>query len=87
MDTIDFPMNRRNYDLLRVETQTPRLLVVLHLPRNEEQWVTIFGRGACDATLGVLAEPQELRRNRQPIIRYGAYSDGETSSTSTTSER
>ena len=36
-----FPLNRRNYDLLRVETQTPRLLVVLHLPRNEEQWVTI----------------------------------------------
>ena len=36
-----FPLNRRNYDLLRVETQTPRLLVVLHLPRNEERWVTI----------------------------------------------
>ena len=28
-----FPPNRRNYDLLRMETQTPRLLVVLDLPR------------------------------------------------------
>ena len=36
-----FPLNRRNYDLLRVETQTPRLLVVLDLPRKEERWVTI----------------------------------------------
>ena len=36
-----FPLNRRNYDLLRMETQTPRLLVVLDLPREEEQWVTI----------------------------------------------
>ena len=36
-----FPLNRRNYDLLRMDTQTPRLLVVLELPREEEQWVTI----------------------------------------------
>ena len=39
-----FPLNRRNYDLLRMETQTPRLLVVLDLPRNEEQWVTITAK-------------------------------------------
>ena len=36
-----FPLNRRNYDLLRLETQTPRLLVVLDLPREEERWITI----------------------------------------------
>ena len=36
-----FPLNCRNYDLLRMDTQTPRLLVVLHLRRNEERWVTI----------------------------------------------
>lgn len=36
-----FPLKRRNYDLLRIETQTPRLLVVLDLPKDEEQWVTI----------------------------------------------
>ena len=34
-------MNRHNYDLLRMETQTPRLLVVLDLPREEKRWVTI----------------------------------------------
>ena len=36
-----FPLNRRNYDLLRMETQTPRLLVVLDLPRKEKRWATI----------------------------------------------
>lgn len=36
-----FPLNRRNYDLLRIETQTPRLLVVLDLPREETRWLTI----------------------------------------------
>ncbi len=36
-----FPLKRRNYDLLRIETQTPRLLVVLDLPRDKERWVTI----------------------------------------------
>ena len=34
----------RNYELLRGETQTPRLLVVLHLPRNESCWVTVTAR-------------------------------------------
>lgn len=36
-----FPLKRRNYDLLRIETQTPRLLVVLDLPKDEDQWMTI----------------------------------------------
>ena len=36
-----FPLPRRNYDLLRLETQTPRLLVVLDLPSDPSQWVTI----------------------------------------------
>ena len=36
-----FSLKRRNYDLLRIETQTPRLLVVLDLPRDKERWVTI----------------------------------------------
>ena len=36
-----FPLKRRNYDLLREETQTPRVLVVLQLPANREQWLTI----------------------------------------------
>ena len=36
-----FPLAVRNYDLLRIETQTPRLLVVLDLPREQDQWLTV----------------------------------------------
>ena len=36
-----YPLKRRNYDLLRDETQTPRLLVVLDLPKDEEMWMTL----------------------------------------------
>ena len=36
-----FPLPLRNYDLLRDDTQTPRLLVVLCLPRNRSDWMTI----------------------------------------------
>ncbi len=36
-----FPLKRRNYDLLRGETQTPRLLVVLDLPREKSKWMSI----------------------------------------------
>ena len=36
-----FPLAIRNYDLLRIETQTPRLLVVLDLPREQEQWMIV----------------------------------------------
>ena len=37
---LHFPLRLRNYNLLRIETQTPRLLVVLDLP-EEEQWMSI----------------------------------------------
>ena len=36
-----FPLKKRNYDLLIEPTQTPRLLMVLDLPDDEEQWMTI----------------------------------------------
>ena len=36
-----FPLKRRNYDLLIEQTQTPRLLVVLALPGDEQDWVTV----------------------------------------------
>jgi len=36
-----FPLKLRNYDLLRAETITPRLLVVLDLPDNELEWLTV----------------------------------------------
>jgi hypothetical protein len=31
----------RNYNLLRIPTQTPRILIVLHLPPERTDWVTI----------------------------------------------
>ncbi len=34
-------LKRHNYDLLRIETQTPRLLVVLDLPADRDRWVTV----------------------------------------------
>ena len=36
-----FPLKRRNYDLLRMPTQTPRLLVVLDLPKDERDWLRV----------------------------------------------
>ena len=36
-----FRLKCRNYDLLRIETQTPRLLIVLDLPRDRERWMSI----------------------------------------------
>ena len=36
-----FPLKIKNYDDLRVETQTPRLLVVFELPTDEAHWMTV----------------------------------------------
>ena len=36
-----FPLKSRNYNLLCVPTQTPRLLVVLDLPKEQERWMTV----------------------------------------------
>lgn len=36
-----FPLPRRNYDLLHLATQVPRLLVVLDLPRDEREWLSV----------------------------------------------
>lgn len=36
-----FRLSVRNYDLLRIRTQTPRLLVVLDLPPDAQEWLTI----------------------------------------------
>lgn len=38
---VQYPLKRRNYDLLRIDTQTPRLLVVLDLPNEEDRWMTV----------------------------------------------
>lgn len=36
-----FRLAIKNYNDLRVRTQTPRLLVVLELPKDESQWMTV----------------------------------------------
>lgn len=36
-----YPLNRRNYDLLIIETQVPRILVILDLPRSSTDWLKI----------------------------------------------
>ena len=38
---LSFRLPIRNYSDLRVETQTPRLLVVLELPKDQSQWMTV----------------------------------------------
>ena len=40
-ERVSFPLPLRNYNLLRIATQTPRLLVVLDLPKDREQWMTV----------------------------------------------
>lgn len=36
-----FPLKKKNYDDLRIETQTPRILVVLRLPDDDAQWLHV----------------------------------------------
>lgn len=36
-----YALRKRNYDLLRIPTQVPRILVVLRLPRDESRWLTV----------------------------------------------
>lgn len=36
-----FPLKSGNYDKLRIDTQTPRILVVLDLPKDPSQWMTV----------------------------------------------
>jgi len=39
--TLRYPLKKRNFDLLRVETMVPRILVVLDLPQDEASWLTV----------------------------------------------
>ena len=40
-ESFSFDLPVHNYNLLRKPTPTPQLLVVLDLPRDEQQWLTI----------------------------------------------
>lgn len=35
------PLKKRNYDLLRLPAQTPRILVVMHLPQAKSDWLKL----------------------------------------------
>ncbi|EGE59551.1 UNVERIFIED_ORG: hypothetical protein GGI63_004018 [Rhizobium esperanzae] len=35
------PLKARNYNLLTIKTQTPRLLVVMHLPKEKLEWINM----------------------------------------------
>jgi hypothetical protein len=39
--TFRFPLKSRNYNLLREQTMVPRILVVLDLPKNENEWLSV----------------------------------------------
>ena len=39
--SVPFRLTIKNYRDLRIETQTPRLLVVFELPRDESRWMTV----------------------------------------------
>ncbi len=36
-----YPLKLRNYDLLRAPTAVPRILILLSLPRDETEWMTV----------------------------------------------
>lgn len=36
-----YPLNRSNYDSLRMDAQTPRLLVILDLPKDKRKWLFV----------------------------------------------
>jgi Domain of unknown function (DUF4365) len=40
-ETFSYPLGVKNYNDLRVETQTPRLLLVLDLPRKRDEWLYV----------------------------------------------
>ena len=67
-----FPLPRRNYDALCDQTQTPRLLVVLDLPEDEAQWMTITAEELvlrrCAYWLSLKGCPE--RHNRSSVTVY-----------------
>lgn len=40
-ENLKFPLKRRNYDRLRGPSQTPRILVVLHFPTDQAEWMAV----------------------------------------------
>jgi hypothetical protein len=40
-DDLSYPVKLKNYNDLRIETQTPRLLVILDLPPDRDRWLSV----------------------------------------------
>jgi Domain of unknown function (DUF4365) len=40
-DVFKFQLKKKNYDDLRIQTQVPRIIVVLALPRKETAWLNV----------------------------------------------
>lgn len=40
-DSHSFPLPIKNYHDLRAQTQTPRILVVLDMPKDEQEWMSV----------------------------------------------
>jgi hypothetical protein len=40
-NSYSYPLPIKNYSDLRALTQTPRILMVLHMPQDETQWITV----------------------------------------------
>ena len=57
-----FPLKVRNYDLLRMATQVPRILVVLSLPQARHQWIELSSEALsirrCAYWASLLGQPQ-----------------------------
>ncbi len=59
-----FRLPMKNYDDLRIETQTPRLLVILELPDDEKRWLTVTTE---ELVLRRRAYWMSLQRNHREI--------------------
>ena len=62
---LPFRLTIKNYSDLRVETQTPRLLVVLELPKDESRWMSVTTE---DLVLRRRAYWLSLQEGHQEII-------------------
>ena len=72
---VRFRLTAKNYRDLRVETQTPRLLVVFELPKDESRWMTVTGEELALRRRGLLAEPAAgICRRRRATNRVRVHS-------------
>ena len=60
-----FRLSKKNYDDLRAQTQTPRLLVVLELPKHKTHWLTVTTE---ELTLRHRAYWLSLQQNHDEVV-------------------